>query len=304
MESKATGGQGVSRRTLLSGAAALALAAPLRAAAPYAPRSLELTAPGRRVIPVTEWRPAGRMRGTILFSHGAGSSPQYYPGLVGDWVAAGYRVLAPLHVDSREHPHTKDYPGLASWTCRIEDMRGLIAHIGTEPFVAAGHSYGGLVALTLGGAQPVPPPGMTAPLVPRLARAVMAFSPPAPIPALVTEAGYAALKVPALVQTGTKDLVPGITTPDPEGWRSHLVPFTAAAPGGHRYGLVLTGVNHYFGGAICDYAQPGPPQRVALAAAARLSALFLAAWGENRPAARHRFDQLVGENPLMSLQKR
>ena len=207
-------------------------------------------------------------------------------------------------MDSREHPHTKDYPGLASWKTRVEDMRALIAHIGPAPFVAAGHSYGGLVALALGGANPVAPQGMALPLFPRLARAVMAFSPPAPIPVLVTEAGYAALRVPALVQTGTKDLVPGIPTPDPEGWRGHLVPFTAAAPGGQRYGLVLEGVNHYFGGAICDYAQPGPPQREGLATATRLSDLFLAAFGDGNAAARRRLDRMVGETPQLRLFKR
>lgn len=298
-------GRQLTRRAVLGGTAGLAavLAPPLRAAVVPASRSLELTAPDGRAIPVTEWRPRGRTRGTILFSHGAGSSPQYYPDFVAEWLASGHRVLAPLHVDSREHPHTRDYPGLASWKTRIEDMRALIAHIGPAPYVAAGHSYGGLVALTLGGAEPVPPAGMALPLVPRFARAVIAFSPPAPIPVLVTEAGYGALKVPALVQTGTKDLAPGLA-PDPEGWRGHLVPFTAAKPGGNRYGLVLAGVNHYFGGAICDYSQPGPPQREALAAATRLSGLFLASWGDNQPGARRRLDGLVGENPLMKLLKR
>ncbi len=302
----AAAGDKLTRRAALGGAVgiAAAMAIPARAAGLPASRSREFKAADGRVIPVTEWLPRGRLRGTILFSHGAGSSPQYYPDFVAEWLASGHRILAPLHVDSREHPHTKDYPGLASWKARIEDMRALIAHIGPVPYVAAGHSYGGLVALTLGGAEPVPPAVMVHPMIPRLARAVIAFSPPAPIPVLVTASGYGALKAPALIQTGTKDLVPGITTPDPEGWRGHLVPFTAAAPGGNRYGLVLTGVDHYFGGAICDYAQPGPPQREALAAAARLSGQFLAAWGDNQPGARRRFDALVGENPLMNLQKR
>jgi pimeloyl-ACP methyl ester carboxylesterase len=261
-----------------------------------------LAGPDGRDIPVTEWRPTGRTRGTILFSHGAGSAPRYYPDLIAGWVRAGHRVLAPIHVDSREHPHGKDYPGLASWKARIEDMRALIADIGAAPFVAAGHSYGGLVALTLGGAEPVPPPGMALPLFQRLARAVIAFSPPAPVPVLVTAGGYGALKVPALVQTGTADLLPGMT--DPEGWRGHLVPYAAAAPGGHRYGLVLTGVNHYFGGMICDYTQPGPPQHEALAAATRVSELFLAAWGDGDGKAQRRLDGIVGKNPLMDLTKK
>lgn len=301
----------ISRRAVLLGGAGLCLAAaagPLLAApasaVPGEGRVFDLKGPDGRAIPVTEWRPAGRVKGTILFSHGAGSSPQYYPAFVEAWVGAGHRVLAPLHVDSREHPRTREFPGLAAWKARVEDMRALIGHIGTAPYVAAGHSYGGLVALTLGGAEPVPPEGMSLPLVPRLARAVIALSPPAPIPVLVTAAGYAALKVPALVQTGTLDLVPGVTSPDPEGWRGHLVPFTVAPAGGHRYGLVLEGVNHYFGGTICDYSQPGPPQVEGLGRAARLSALFLAAFGDNDPAARRRLDRLVTDSLPARLMRR
>lgn len=291
----------LSRRAVLAGGAVAALALPsgLALAAGRAARTFDLVGPDGRAIPVTEWRPAGRVRGTVLFSHGAGSAPGYYDAFVSAWMAAGHRILAPLHVDSREHPRTKDFPGLASWKARIEDMRALVAHIGPAPYVAAGHSYGGLVALTLGGAEPVPPKGMALPLIPRLARAVIALSPPAPIPALVSAAGYGALKTPALVQTGTLDLVPGITPPDPEGWRSHLVPFTAAAPGGSRYGLVLAGVNHYFGGAICDPAQPGPPQVEGLAQAARVTALFLTAYGVQDARARRRLDaQLTDQLPV------
>lgn len=298
------GAAGVTRREALGvglGGAVATLATPaLAAPSPGpAPGRFDLAAPDGRAIPVTEWRPADKPRGTILFFHGAGSSPQYYPAMVAGWVAAGYRVLAPLHVDSREHPRTRDFPGLASWAARIEDMRALVAHLGPAPYVAAGHSYGALAALALGGAEPVLPAGIAAPLVPRLARAVVAFSPPAPVPVLITEAGYAALKVPALIQTGTADILPG-TPPGPDAWRGHLAAYGAAAPGGDRYALILTGVDHYFGGAICDFNRPGPPQREALAAACRISELFLAAHGEPR-GNRRRLDRLVGETTLMQL---
>ena len=302
-----TGGAQVTRRSAIGSGLAVALVAglePARAGVSPAPRRFDLAGPGNRAIAVTEWRPAGHVRGTVLFFHGAGSSPQYYPDMVAAWVRAGHRVLAPLHVDSREHPRTKDFPGLASWAARIEDMRALVAHIGPVPYVAAGHSYGALAALVLGGAEPVLPAGITAPAISRLARAVIAFSPPAPIPVLITEAGYGALRVPALVQTGTLDIVPGMSASGPDGWRGHLAPFTAAAAGGNRYALVLTGVNHYFGGAICDFAQPGPPQREALAAACRVSEMFLAAYSEGRRAGRRRLDELLDDNPLLSFTRR
>lgn len=249
-------------------------------------------APGGRPVAVTEWKPRGKPCGTILFSHGAGSAPKFYDLIVGPWIEAGWRVLAPLHVDSRDHPDTAAYPGLASWKARIEDMRVLIAHMGKAPFLAAGHSYGGLVALTLGGAQPVPPAGMGLPLVPRLASAVIAFSPPAPVPVLVTDEGYGALAVPALIQTGTIDLMPGMPV-DGDGWKGHLAPFDAAKAGGQRYGLVLEGANHYFGGAICDFRQPGPPQLAQIDLANRYAGLFLAAFGTGDAQARAQLDARV-----------
>lgn len=291
----------VSRRALIAGAgamAALAIAAPVLAA----PARRTLHADGGRAVQVTEWKPSGRACGTILFSHGAGSAPWHYDLIVLPWVEAGWHVIAPLHVDSREHPDTAKYPGLASWKTRIEDMRLLIAGLKGKPFIAAGHSYGGLVALTLGGAQPVPPEGLSLPLVPRLAQAVVAFSPPAPVPVLVTDAGYGALAVPALIQTGTRDILPGGLSGD--GWKGHLAPFTAAAPGGNRYGLVLDGVDHYFGGTICDMTRPGPPQLAQIDLANRYAGLFLSAFGRGDGAARKALDARVTDAFPAMLQRK
>lgn len=274
-------GSAHSRRTILGGSLALAAAitaTPALSLAASSRTSLTLTAPGNRAVSVSEWKPQGKVRGTILFSHGALSAPWHYDAIMAPWIAAGYRVLAPLHVDSKEHPNTKEYPGLASWKCRIEDMRVLIAHIGDAPFVAAGHSYGGLVALTLGGSQGVMPEGMSGPFYPRLAKAVLSFSPPAPVPVLVTAEGYGKLSVPALIETGTIDNPPGTT--DPDGWKGHLAAFDAAPGNDDLYGLVLQGANHYFGGVICDASQPGPPQLAQIDLANRYAGLFLQAYGE------------------------
>jgi pimeloyl-ACP methyl ester carboxylesterase len=268
----------------LAGCANSGLASP---GAPPPPTAITLLASGGREVAISRWQPAGPSIGAIAFSHGAGSAPDKYLRLFERWVAAGWTVFAPLHVDSREHPRTADYPGLASWRTRIEDMRLLSAHIGDTPYIAAGHSYGGLVALALGGAQAIPPEGISGALADGKVCAVVALSPPAPIPVLVTEAGYATLAVPALVQTGTADIVPGITAETAEGWRGHLVPFEAAAPGGHRYALVLEGVDHYFGGAICDFNRPGPPQLARLADTAEIAGLFMDAYGARRESARH-----------------
>jgi len=280
--------------------AALMAAGPALAAA-RKPAGRQLRTADGRLVQVTEWRPAGKARGTILFSHGAGSAPWHYDLIVLPWVEAGWRVVAPLHVDSREHPDTASFKGLATWKARIEDMRLLVAELGAKPFAAAGHSYGGLVALTLGGAAPVLPEGLALPLMPKLAKAVIAFSPPAPVPVLVTEAGYGALAVPALIQTGTRDVMPGTAV---DSWNGHLAAFTAAAPGSNRYGLVLDGADHYFGGTICDPKQPGPPQLAQIDLVNRYVGLFLAGFGANDAAARVALDARVSEFFPARLQKK
>ncbi len=293
-----------SRRSLIAGSlaagAAGALPLPLFAApALAAPRRIDLRGPDGRTIAVSDWAPRGRPRGMILFSHGALSSPRFYEAIITPWLAAGYRVLAPLHVDSAEHPETAKYPGLASWKARIEDMRALSAHLGNRPWVAAGHSYGGLVALTMGGAAAIPPQGISGPLGDGNVRAVIAFSPPAPVPVLITQQGFATLRVPALIQTGTADDPPG-----PDGWEGHLAGFNAAAPGGNRYGLVLEGVDHYFGGAICRYDLPGPRQLARLADANRIAGLFLEGFGSGRASARRMLDAAVSDAlPVRLLRK-
>ncbi|EIZ80534.1 hypothetical protein WSK_0813 [Novosphingobium sp. Rr 2-17] len=295
----------IARRSFLIGSAAVAASlASGPAFAATKPQVFLLKTPEGRAVSITEWRPAGHKRGTILFSHGAASSPAYYDRIIGPWVAAGWHVLAPLHVDSKEHPDTAKFAGLASWKARVEDMRALIAHIGDEPFVGAGHSYGGLTATMLGGAQPVTPEGLSLPLVPRLAKAVIAFSPPPTIPVLVTPEGYGKLVVPAIIQTGTLDYVAGMTAQTGDAWKVHLAAFETPAPGGDRYGLVLEGANHYFGGAICDFKQPGPPQLAALDLANQRVALFLEGYGAGSAKARRKLDGLVTQALPARLMKR
>lgn len=289
----------LTRRTLLGLAGAAMLNPRLLAAGSS---TLVLDAAADRKSQVTVWRARGWKRGTVLFSHGALSSPSKYPTLIEAWVAAGYDVFAPLHVDSEEHPDTKRYAGFASWRARIEDMRALAAHVDAKSVIAAGHSYGALVALTLGGVQAVPPAGITDPLRIAKVKASVAFSPPAPIPKLIEAAGYTTLAVPALVQTGDRDMPPGVTAAD--GWKAHLLPFEAAAPGGDRYGLVLAGVDHYFGGGICKFDVPGPPQTQQLAAAAEISTLFINAFGANKASARRALDARLSDSGPVILRRR
>lgn len=290
----------LSRREMMAATTAVLVCnLPALAASNDASTQLTLATPDGRQVQVWRWTPRGRPIGTIAFSHGAASAPWKYDRLIGPWVKAGYAVLAPLHVDSTDHPRTADFKGLASWKARIEDMRALSRHI-DGPYIAAGHSYGGLTALTLGGAEAVVPDGVAAPLRDPKAIAVVAFSPPAPIPVLITAAGYGALAVPALIQTGTADLLPGMD-PDGKGWRGHLAAYEAAAPGGNRYAMVLDGVDHYFGGAICEPTRPGPPKLREIAKAADVSTLFLRAYGVGSASAHRALDARIGRRDGMDI---
>ncbi|MET0364117.1 MAG: alpha/beta hydrolase [Sphingobium sp.] len=291
----------LSRRALLAASAAsLLLPSIVRAAG--GGKALTLVTEGGRSVEAWHWRAQGKRLGTIAFSHGALSAPRKYALLIDPWVAAGYDVVAPLHVDSTDHPRTKDFPGLASWKARIEDMRAVSRHIG-GPYIAAGHSYGGLTALTLGGADAVVPDGVAAPLRDPWATVVLAFSPPPAIPALMRPNGYGALAVPALVQTGTRDLPPGPAT-GAEGWRAHLDAYEAPKPGGDRYALILDEVDHYFGGAICEPDKPGPPRPDQVARAVDVSLLFLRATVGRSSRAHKVLDGRLGRSEGMMLSRK
>ncbi|RVU07210.1 alpha/beta fold hydrolase [Novosphingobium umbonatum] len=254
-------------------------------------RKFTIATSAGRAVEISEFAPVGPVVGTVLFSHGAASAPQFYGPVIWPLVAAGWRILAPLHVDSRLHPDTAKFAGLASWQARLEDMAALTAHIGHKPYVAMGHSYGGLTALVMGGAQSVAPKGWSGPQSDGKAKAVIALSPPPAIPVLITREGYGKLSVPALVQTGTLDVMPGMKI---DGWQAHLDAYEAAQAGGHRYGLVLSDVSHYFGGLICDPQQKGPLATKGMEDANRVLGLFIAAYGRGDGRALALLDKQVG----------
>lgn len=257
-----------------------------------------ILADGRRMS-IWSWQPRRRARATILFSHGAASAPWKYERLIGHWVAAGFAVHAPLHVDSTDHPERERFPAAASWPARIADMRALAERYGARGYVAAGHSYGGLMALALGGASPPAPPGVATPLHDPRVLAVLAFSPPAPIPGFVDAAAFATLAVPALIQTGTADVPPGATD-----WRGHLAAWDAPAAVGNRYALVLDGVDHYFKGAICRPELPGPPQLAELDQAAAISIEMIDAFVRRRRLARQALDtRLISTGPVQLMRR-
>ncbi len=145
------------------------------------------------------------------------------------------------------------------------------------------------------------PDGYTGPMRDPRAQVAVAFSPPGPAPGLIDAAGYAALAVPAIIETGDHDVPPGGA---PDGWRAHLSAYEAPAPGGNRYGLVLAGADHYFGNIICRPERGEPPQIAQFAAAASLASQFIEAFAQGNAAARAALDKQLADSGAVRLMKR
>lgn len=232
-----------------------------------------------RSIEIWSWKPeTPQPNGIILFSHGAFSAPWKYENLIMHWVEAGYEVHAPLHVDSSDHPRTKEFQGMAGWGARMEDMKLLANTYGADGYIAAGHSYGALVALTLGGATTTPPEGMQTPLQDNRARLVLAFSPPGAIPGFVDANAYSEVNIPTFIQTGTKDILPNSTSYTP-----HLLSYEAGKADNQHYLMVIDEVDHYFGGAICRPELESPKQLVELKQASEISLTFMELYLSKNP---------------------
>lgn len=228
----------------------------------------------------------------IIFSHGALATHDRYDALLEAWAAAGFIVAAPLHVDSEAHPRREEYGQQQSLPLRVDDYE-IVAHAVIDgvfsadapisvsgTLIAAGHSFGAMIAQLAGGAtthEAVGALGVTDEIAGP--EAVIAISPPGPIPNYITAAGWSGIDVPMLVVTGTEDVLPGFI----DDWRQHLVSFEAAraAP---AYAVIFEGVDHYFNGAygrIADSGDAAAPQ------IARLNSVIIdfitAATSENLP---------------------
>lgn len=256
---RAAYGPGMRLLSLLASLLVL-LAAPLAAS----PRVVEATLDNGagRIVPITLIAPQGRLRGVIAFSHGALSNPAKYSALTLRWAEAGYFVVAPMHGDSTDWTGTK--PAQAEQTpWRLSDMRLIKAQLGElarragvrlgrAPLHAAGHSFGGLIAIAWD--------------EPNIA-SVIAISPPGPIPGLPMPPE----SKPLLVVTGTRDALPVIAPK----WQDHLAAYTQAT--GPALAYVGTDADHYFGGIYGRPELPGPRAEAAFADLLPLTLDFLRA---------------------------
>jgi len=226
--------------------------------------SLRTTARDDRTVPLTVFAPAGG--GTyplIAFSHGAFAAPLRYRAMLEPLAAAGFIIVAPMHIDSEEYPRAKGEPARPphpiTWSTRNEDYAlalspptGIITAldaqgltIDAERTVALGHSYGALIAQLPGGAMAFEPDGTQVARTNDRVDAVVGWSPPGPMPGFMAKEGWASLTAPNLTITGTADILPGFI----DDWRAHKSSYDYA-PKGARAVWIGEGLDHYFGGVF------------------------------------------------------
>jgi dienelactone hydrolase len=213
-----------------------------------------------RAVPISVWGKAGKAKGVILFSHGAFSSPAKYAEITRPWAEAGYLVVAPLHADSSDwtgiKPEQKDQ---TAW--RMADMKLAYAqldvlaakagaNIKRAKFIAAGHSFGALIALMDND------PRVTS---------IIAFSPPGPLRGITIPA----VSKPLLTITGTTDSNPMMAPT----WQAHLAAHQSAT--GPAWAYVGDRADHYYGGIFGRPELPGPKASAAFADAMALTMRFL-----------------------------
>lgn len=195
-----------------------------------------LKASDNRNLDLYIW-PASTERGVIVFSHGFGGQPRAYDRLFTFWANNGFSVIAPLHLDSLQHPQRSE-DGPTAFATRLVDLEAARRYAAADddklPLIVAGHSFGSLMALTQAGA--VTPAGdVRDPNV----KGVMAFSSPGGLAGLITAESYASVEPPLLMVTGDHDLVPGYA----DDWRDHRLAFDAG-PGGDKTLMVFRGGDH------------------------------------------------------------
>ena len=214
-----------------------------------------LTASGGRAVPATIIAPTKPGRYPLIaFSHGAFAAPSRYRAMLDPSAAAGYVIVAPMHIDSELMHHDKPPSQSDVWLTRNEDLS--LALAATPPNAdrrrraAMGHSYGALNAQVAAGAVPANPPER--PGAPP--QVLVAWSPPGPFPGLIEASGWSSISTPSLTITGTSDIMPGFI----DNWELHRTAYDNTPPG-KRWLWVGTGINHYFGGMF-GREKPASPQ--------------------------------------------
>ena len=198
----------------------------------------------------------------IIFSHGSRCHVDGSNDLIKYWSSHGYSVIQPLHLDGFLDSRQKEYTREEISFHRFNDMKLILdkmeellsdkpmiyKKINKSKIIAAGHSYGALVAQSMGGAKTYSQsnPNIKVSNYDRRFKTIVAISPPGYMKNFVDQTTAKSIKIPMLVTTGTKDMIP----PFMPTWDIHTVTYHDSLPG-KKYLAVINNADHWFGGLLC-----------------------------------------------------
>jgi predicted dienelactone hydrolase len=239
---------------------------PLTAKVAGAPAPLDVTVKDtarKREIPIRVYLPAGEEAApVVLFSHGLGGSREGSSYLGEHWSARGNVAVFLQHPGSDISIWKDKAPAdrlgalkkamnLENFLLRAKDVSAVLDQLGKwnvekghalagrldmEKIGMSGHSFGAITTEAVSGQVTLS--GRATFTDPRIKAAVI-FSPSAPTIGSAKEA-FAKVKIPWMLMTGTKDLVPLISSAD---MKSRLGVYPALPPGG-KYEVVLDRAEH------------------------------------------------------------
>jgi predicted dienelactone hydrolase len=234
----------------------------------------------------------------IVFSHGALSSKDLYHRITDHWASHGYATILPTHLDSEslgysfKNPLPRDkvfFGRIGDMTFILDSLEAIATKAGISGrldgtrIAAAGHSFGGWMALIMAGLPVTMPDGTSKSFRDERVKAMIAYNGIGPMDQIGNE-GWRDVKIPVFAASGTND--PGATgdgTMRPWRWRIGAYDLAGSK---EKYAVSITMGDHYYGGLICREGAGGKPDPEGLSFVNGASTAFLDAYLKADPAAR------------------
>jgi dienelactone hydrolase len=252
------------------------------------------------------WPDAQGRYPVVVFSHGAFCYPQQYARITDFWVAHGYVVILPDHLDSPNRGKLRPQDAPLLLDSRLRDMSFVLDQLDVidaqltefpgsldiEQTAVAGHSFGGMIAMIKTGLEMQDAAGnvKTDYTDPRFRAAIIMSGvgqvPPLanmPQVAYMTDAAFAELSRPLVASGGTLD-EGNVGTGEVYPWQWRMAPYELSPPG-DKYSLVLKNADHYLGGLICRDNRGGADDPQAVAVVRAVQTAFLDAYLKDDEAA-------------------
>lgn len=227
----------------------------------------------------------------VVFSQGALCPKNMYAAVTDHWTSHGYVTISPLHLDSESNGFGfQDLAGKDLVGERIADMAyildslddlekmvpGLAGKIDRNQIAAAGHSFGGQIAMAMTGLEITnAATGEPVPAEDERYDVAVVISGVGPMPS-IADGAFSRYQGPVYSSGGTKDL--GATGRGPiHPWPWRMASYFDTPPG-DKYGVVLDEGDHYYGGLICRETAGGAVDHQGLSIIRGTSTAFLDAY--------------------------